>query len=179
MQHNRDLKVINIFGGPCSGKSTNAAGLFHLMKKDYCNVELVTEYAKDLTWQERYNMLTEQDYLFAKQNHSLRRLVNKVDYAITDSPLLLCLIYMPDNYPKTFIPFCKEVFNSYTNINIFLNRTHKYFAVGRNQSEEQADFISNRIKNLLDNEKIMYYNLDTDECTAEIIYDIVRCIKQI
>jgi hypothetical protein len=41
------LKVINLYSGLGSWKSTTAAGLFHLMKQDLYSVELVTEFAKD------------------------------------------------------------------------------------------------------------------------------------
>lgn len=40
--------VINLIGGPGSGKSTTAAGLFFRMKSMGVRCELVTEYAKEL-----------------------------------------------------------------------------------------------------------------------------------
>ena len=40
------MKVINLFAGPGAGKSTTAAGLFHLMKIAGMNVELVTEFSR-------------------------------------------------------------------------------------------------------------------------------------
>jgi ATP:corrinoid adenosyltransferase len=67
------MKVINIFAGPCAGKSTTAAGLFYLMKVSGYNVELVTEYAKDMTWEGRHNILGDQLYILAKQNRRLER----------------------------------------------------------------------------------------------------------
>ena len=49
--------IINIFGGPGVGKSTVAADLFVIMKKEGYSVELVTEYAKELTYEKkRYNI---------------------------------------------------------------------------------------------------------------------------
>ena len=50
---NKKLKVINFFGAPGSGKSTIAAGLFFEMKMKQMNVELVTEFAKELCYSER------------------------------------------------------------------------------------------------------------------------------
>ena len=91
---NLPLNVINLFGGPGCGKSTTAAGLFHLMKLNEMNVELVTEYAKDLTWEERFGTLAnDQLYVFAKQQKRLQVLKNKVRYVVTDSPLILGLSY--------------------------------------------------------------------------------------
>ena len=45
-------KIINIFGNPGSGKSTIAAYLFTALKSRNIEVELVTETAKDLVWDE-------------------------------------------------------------------------------------------------------------------------------
>ena len=39
--------VINLIGGPCSGKSTVAAELFARLKKMGIKTELVSEYIKD------------------------------------------------------------------------------------------------------------------------------------
>lgn len=83
------MKVINLLSGPGAGKSTTAAGLFYQMKLKGINVELITEYAKDMTWEERYNTLSNQLYIFAKQYSRQLRVKNKVDYIVTDSPLLL------------------------------------------------------------------------------------------
>ncbi len=47
------LKVINLWAGPGAGKSTTAAGLFNLMKIRGYNVELVTEFAKEMVYEGR------------------------------------------------------------------------------------------------------------------------------
>jgi len=80
------MKVINLFGGPGSGKSTTAAGLFQKMKLKHMSVELISEYAKKLVYSNRLeNMLDQQEYIFAKQNNMLHMLRDKVDFVITDS----------------------------------------------------------------------------------------------
>jgi predicted ATPase len=66
MEPNKQLKVINLYGGPGTGKSTTAAALFALMKREGYNVELVTEFAKDLVWTERNKELGDQIYIFGK-----------------------------------------------------------------------------------------------------------------
>ena len=43
------------------------------------------------TWEDRQVALSNQLYIFAKQSHAQVRLLNKVDYAISDSPLILNL----------------------------------------------------------------------------------------
>ena len=39
--------VVNLIAGPCSGKSTIAAGLFHKLKKQGIEAEMSLEFAKD------------------------------------------------------------------------------------------------------------------------------------
>lgn len=171
---NNKLTVINLWGGPNSGKSTNAAGLFHLMKLEYISSELVTEYAKALVWSERGNMFTEQDYIFAKQNHALRRLVGKVKFAITDSPLALSVPYIPSDYPTSFKAFVLDVFNTYNNINIYIKRRHRYDPVGRNQTEEQAKQIDVELKQVLEKYKIPHITVESSENTSKEIFEILR-----
>lgn len=143
-------KVINLFAGPGAGKSTIAAGLFYEMKIRNIKCELVTEYAKDMTYEKRTNVLSDQLYILAKQNRKLSRLIGEVDYIITDSPLLIGLMYMPDNYFSTFSSLVHEIFESYNNINFFINRTKAYQTYGRNQTEEQAKEIDNNLLTCID-----------------------------
>ncbi len=46
-----DTLVVNLLGGPGSGKSTTAADVFARLKWQDINCELVTEFAKDLVWE--------------------------------------------------------------------------------------------------------------------------------
>ena len=56
--------AINLAGPPGAGKSTGAAYLFYKLKTMGINAELVTEFAKDKTWEHNmkalgYNILIE------------------------------------------------------------------------------------------------------------------------
>jgi len=170
------MKVVNLFGGPGTGKSTTAAGLFHLMKLQSMEVELVTEYAKDLVWAERSTMFSEQDYIFAKQNHRLRRLRGKVDWVVTDSPIILGHFYMPDDFPgkEPFSQFVNEMYNSYDNINIFLTRDKAYNPNGRNQTENEAKVIDKMIMNYLNDNNIPSHTvLANKDAPSVILSDII------
>lgn len=146
----RNLKVINIFGGPGTGKSTTAAYIFHDLKCSGKNVELVTEYAKDMVWEGRSNVLSDQLYMAAKQNRKLERLVDQgLEMAITDSPLILGALYQSPDYYELFEPFLVEVYNSYQNFNIYLKRSTEYNPLGRNQTLEEAIAIDERNLQLL------------------------------
>ena len=144
------MRVINLYGGPGAGKSTSAAGLFYLMKINGHKVELVTEYAKDLVYSNRLDdMLDQQEYIFDKQNHRLHVLRDKVDYAITDSPLLLSCIYVNhDEWPASneFIDFVVAVNNTYDNVNFFIERPNTYQEYGRKHSLDESVEIDNKIK---------------------------------
>lgn len=170
---NLPLNVINLFGGPGSGKSTTAAGLFHLMKLNEMNVELVTEYAKDLTWEERFGTLAnDQLYVFAKQQKRLQVLKNKVNYVVTDSPLILSLIYRQWNYlPMNFEPLVFEVWDGFINKNYFIKRTKKYVPIGRTQSEDEAKSVDEQVKLFLTTKSITYETLEGNETTPQRIYE--------
>ena len=86
-------KLINLFGGPGIGKSTVAAHLYAHLKMEGYSAELVTEYAKDKVWEGSINVLRDQIYVFAKQRFRLGRIVGKVEYIVTDAPLLLSMVY--------------------------------------------------------------------------------------
>lgn len=144
-------KIINFFAGPGSGKSSLASGLFSEMKwKDY-NVELVTEFAKDLVWENREKTLNNQIYIFAKQYNRIWRLLDEVDYIIVDSPLMLGTIYRNkvDSITNNFEIFLLSVHNSLDNCNYIIDRRKPYKTKGRVQSESEAKRLDESIKRML------------------------------
>ena len=169
------LVVINVLGAPGTGKSTIASGLFHEMKMKHYSVELVTEYAKDLVWEKRHKTLVDQLYITAKQNHRIQRLVGEVEFVITDSPILLGLMYAPNGYYTKFHPLVWEVFNSYANINVFLNRVKPYVEKGRNQTEAESDAVSLEIEDMLTDNNIKFTKFDADEkAIGKIIKEVEK-----
>lgn len=85
--------VINLFGGSGVGKSTIAALLFARMKMQGLHVELVREYVKLWAWGGRKVRQEDQIYLLGKQSAYESMLYGKVDYIVTDSPVLLAGMY--------------------------------------------------------------------------------------
>lgn len=145
---NKKLTVINLLGGPGVGKSVLAAELFAAMKKRGFRVELIHEVAKDFTWERWYDLLGEQDYIFAHQHRLQRRLVSHdIDYVIVDSSLLLGLFYMPPDFPQSFRQFILDVYNSYNNMNFYIKRSDEflYDPVGRNQTKSEAMEIDRKV----------------------------------
>jgi len=143
------MLVVNLFAGPGAGKSTTAAGLFHLMKLDGMSCELVTEFAKDLVWDDRNT--EDQLHILGEQHHRLHRLRNKVKYIVTDSPLFLSIVYGQLYMPqyKHYNNFVNEVVKSFDNYNVFIKRVKEYVPIGRNQTKAEAVDLDTTIKTAL------------------------------
>ena len=140
----KEALIVNLFAGPGAGKSTLAAHAFSLLKYEGINCELVTEYAKTRVWKEDHNTLKDQIYVFAKQRHKLIYLKNKVDVVITDSPILLSLVYgdTSDSFKVVVI----QEHLALRNLNIWVDRVKPYKTDGRNQNEDEALSIDNALK---------------------------------
>lgn len=168
-------KIINMYAGPSSGKSTLSHQLMGYMKDKRLNVEFAAEKAKDLVWGDDLENLDNQLYVFSEQNKRIYRLLGKVDYVITDSPLLLSAVYLPNSQKKfsgddrdhwllTFEDFIVETFHQYDNINFFVERGNRtYIQAGRTQTYEQAVMKDIEIKDFLDKEAIRYDSVNNLE----------------
>lgn len=168
------MKIINVWGGPGSGKSTTAAGLFSMMKMRGHKVELVTEFAKDLTYKKDFITLSNQLAVLGEQDHRLRRLDGHVDYVITDSPLLLSIVYAQGIYSEQW--FKRAVwgaFCTYDNVNFLLKRVKPYAEYGRNQNEDQAKEIDGILRRLLDAYGVDFQQVSGDESAPESIYGML------
>lgn len=155
------MVVINLFGGPGCGKSTGAAYVFAKLKMLGINAELVSEFAKDKTWENNAKALKCQPYVFGKQVYRLDRCADDVDVIVTDSPLILSIIYNKDlDIEPFFTHTVTAKFNEYNNLNFFLNRIKEYNPKGRNQTEDEAKSIDSNIKNLLNSKNISFETFD-------------------
>ena len=168
-----NTQIINLFGGPGTGKSTIAALVFGELKKKGYEIELVTEYAKDKVWEESYKTLENQIYVFGKQLHRIWRVKNKVNFIITDSPILLSIIYdkeKNDNLKRLVL----DVHNNFNNINILIKRDTIYNPNGRFQNEIEAKLIDKQIINLLKNNSIDFHEINITNAVEEIINIITK-----
>ena len=170
---NKKPLVINLFGAPGAGKSTGAAMVFAELKKRGVNAELVTEFAKDKTWEGNATALGCQEYVFGKQSYRLARCRADVDVIVTDSPLPLSLLYVKDSALTADGAFQKvvmNVFNSYNNLNFYILRVKPYNPKGRNQTEAESDALNGPLQTLLAENKIPYCCIyGDDEGYAEIV----------
>lgn len=167
------MRVINLFGAPGSGKSTLRAGLFYEMKMAGFNVEEVTEYAKDMVWEERFNIFQDQIYILGKQNRRLLRLTDKVDFVLTDSPILMGIAYMANTpYDVPLRQLIAATFKSYNNFNVFINRNHDYQEIGRNQTADESDLLAEQIKGLLREFDIPFVEVNSNEINPKELLNL-------
>lgn len=141
---------VNIFGGPGAGKSTTAAGVFHHLKAQGVNAELVPEFAKDLVWEGRAETLSNQVYVTARQYHMIKKLDEKADVVITDSPVLLGIVYaedMPKCYDETLF-WCHQQ-SSTPGLNFFVQRSESFETQGRRHDHDTSKLLDCKIADVL------------------------------
>lgn len=168
--------VVNLFAGPGAGKTTTMAGVFSKLKLDNINCEMATEFAKELTWEERTVALSNSIYVFGEQQYRLYKLGRKVDIILTDAPLLIQYYFNKKynfNEDENFDKLIINEFKRHNNLNFFINRTKPFNPKGRNQTEEESIQASKEIKTILDELEIPYLIIDGDVKGIEKIYNIV------
>ena len=140
--------IVNLYGGPGTGKSTICAGVFSELKLRGVNCEMALEYAKDKVWEKSRHLLDNQIYVFGKQYHRIRRLVGQVDIVICDSPLLNSILYYRDDNPY-FPKMVYEEHRRLRNMNVYLHRERAFNPAGRLQTEEEAKKLDSDIERIL------------------------------
>lgn len=148
------------------------AGVFAELKHRGVNAEMAPEFAKEKVWEKSFNILGNQIYVFGKQLHTLVRVQGQVDVVVTDSPLLLSLIYGKNEVPE-FKPLVLAIYRKFRTMNFFLLRLKKYNSSGRMQTEKEAREIDQQILDLLGDNRIPYEVLNADKGVAITIADRV------
>lgn len=152
--------IVNLLGGPSCGKSTLAAGLFYELKKEGRRVEIVTEYAKELVYENRVHDLMDQIAIFAEQRKRVNRLLDHCDIIVTDSPTILCGVYHANLYPDEFRSLIAWDFKQTHNLNIVVDRAFPYSDHGRAQkNQEEAMAMDTRIQDFMTRYEIASYNV--------------------
>ncbi|GBG55170.1 hypothetical protein SPFL3102_03568 [Sporomusaceae bacterium FL31] len=164
--------VINLFAGPGSGKSTISCEVFAALKWEGLEVELSREFAKDEVWAGNAKSFGNQLYLSGIQSHRQEVLRDEVDIIVTDSPVILgCLYGASPELQKALL----AEFDTYTNLNFFLERTKPYNPKGRNQTAEEAIEIDVATRKLLLDNGIPFRTLKGDrEAFRHIVFE-ARC----
>lgn len=171
------MKVINLFAPPSSGKSATGQLLTGMLSIMGYKVEMVSEFAKFATWAKNDSALSDQIYMFGKQENRLHVLksAKALDFIVMDGPLPLSALFVPDVYYANFEPLVFEVFNSYDNINYYIekNPAIKYQKEGRNESEEESAEKGILLKNMLARNNVKYKSLMLENSIISTIFEDV------
>ena len=143
---------INLYGGPGIGKSTVAALVFAELKLKAFNVEITHEYAKELVYEGFDLKKADKTFQYRILMEQVRRELifqNKVDFLISDSPLLLNAYYNGD--PGAI--HLARINEQEKDLHFYLLRSHEHFeSKGRSHSHKQSVGIDNNmLKFLTDN----------------------------
>lgn len=170
--------VINAFAGPGAGKTTSCLEVAEKLKKQGFVTEYVQEYAKELVYDNNLIMLDghyeHQFDILKEQVKRINRLYGKVDFILTDSPVLLNNTYLnEDKGTNDYVTYCenvKKIYTLYDNFNYFVERDKSAFEKeGRIHNLEQSIVIDDELKNTLHNNQI-----DFATYTHSTIDNIVR-----
>lgn len=173
-------KIINLFAGPSTGKTSIAAGLLYKLKKKHISCDAPYEFPKVLAWDENHSAIKDQLYVIANQHRGIVKSWGKVDYIIMDSPILLSLVYKNyykgNEYPsilynESFDKLILDIHSKYDNLNILLKRGNGvHNEKERYQNLEQSFELDLLIKKMLDDNGIEYIEIEVgDNTVSEIL----------
>lgn len=162
--------IVNFYAGPGCGKTTAALELTAALKKKGYNVEYVSEYAKELVLEDRLEELKDQQKVTDEQFHRLDRLRNVVDIIVTDSPVLLGLIYGEGTLSVEYESQVRQYYDSFDNFNMFMvrDRSTSYQTEGRLETENEAIALDTKIENMLKTQDIFYGRYKRDDITKTV-----------
>lgn len=167
----RQTVIVNVFGGPGSGKTTAAHEITCELARRGALVEYVPEYAKELTWDrtcpasapiERTHAAElldgaphHQFQIFREQQRREARLMGQVDFIVTDSPLPLCMLYMDPSGERSMrdrvAGMVEEAWRGQDRVDVLVTRGNEpYLVSGRNQTEREAHAKDHELTRLLD-----------------------------
>jgi hypothetical protein len=155
---------------------------YYLLKKANKSVELVQEYVKEWAWEDRHIKPFDQIYFFGKQVRKESMLFGKVDYIITDSPVLLGLCYVrkccdPEiayglaETAKAFYAVSPR--HNVQHIHVLLNRSGSFSKNGRFHSLEESKQIDVDIEDLLNEFGFKYIETSHNEEDLNSIFDVI------
>jgi len=159
--------VVNIYGGPNTGKSVTAAMLYGALaiSGKYGTVAHVQEYAKELVWKiqkgsvDAQKKLDNQLLVSTVQTDRIVDICGIADIIVTDSPVRAGLIYHNLNVAEGKTESCENKLEvlfkiaerNYNEINIVLERDKSipFDNKGRIHNEDESHLVDQKIKEML------------------------------
>ena len=156
------MLLVNFTGQPGAGKSTIASGVFNILKRRNWNVELITEYTKELILQNDQWSLSDELIVFTEKYTRVKRM-EKVDIVITDSPLINSVVYGNAQFGDIGSVFFEHVSKKFDSLYIIVEPVVKYIPFGRMPDQEQAKKAGNDIISILNKMNAPIHIVDGDE----------------
>ena len=179
--------VVNVFGGPGSGKTTAALEVAEKLKKAGYVVEYAPEYAKELVWdlhdpratetqRVRAEMLLDGSYasqcaLYEEQLRRVRRCIGQCDFVVTDSPPLMGSSYLKERYQaqrEDFETRALRDFNGMTSFNMVVRRSGDYEQAGRIHDRFEAARIDAAVERFLVDHEIYFGTYERSQVDRSI-----------
>jgi len=173
--------VVNIIGGPGTGKSILTSEIFAELKRRFISAEISPEYIKKKIREGSLKAVQSQIYIFGKQQYQLFTMKDEVDVIVTDSPFILSSVYDVTNCNELRALVMKE-FNKYENMTYYIERDTNipYEQEGRYQDINGAKKVDTTVKDFLFKNNIEYKTVcGIGEHTKDfIINDIVKKLDE-
>ena len=165
--------VVNLYGGPGAGKTTAAWELAAELKRQGVVTEYVPEYAKELVWDGRLDLLDgsaeHQRAILREQQRRIERLVGKVEVIVTDSPVLLSVFYRKNRDPSLELEALKA-HKSIPSHSIFVMRKGQFEQEGRIHNEEQSKALDRWMWDYLNRMDIPFCIYDREKLDKHVEY---------
>ena len=147
--------------------------MFYELKKNGYDCGLVTEMATELVYDEAFNVMNDQIYLFGEQWHRTFRMLGKVDFIVTDSPLLMNIVYNSFK-DEDFDKFIYSRIHKLKSLNFFVNRSNAFSEVGRIHNLEQSKEVDKTIKELAKKNDVDLIDVEQENSVNTILEIILN-----
>lgn len=164
--------VINLYGGPGTGKSTTQAAVFAELKRRGLVAEMMREFVKGPVWDGYFALLEDQVFILGSQYHELKRFERGgVEVVVSDAPILLSLAY-GEKEGEAFAAYVKELHGRFKTLDIFLRRVKPFEQKGRVQDETQSRELDAKMEQIVvSNCLASVYAVDADVQAPKQIVD--------
>lgn len=171
--------VINLIGGPCSGKSTVSAELFARLKKMGIHCELVVEYLKDRIYEENQTMAKNQIAIFGMEHYNISTKIGKVDVIVHDGSFLnnTSDLYNWENNPE-FDALIISEYKKFNNLDFFIKRGNIEFEeYGRIHNLKQSKELDKKIKETYNKYGLPFIEVEARDAVDKIIPIVLKTLE--
>lgn len=170
--------VINLIGGPCSGKSTIAAELFARLKKMGIHCELVPEYIKERIYEENKTMPVNQITIFGMEHYAISNKIGKVDVIVHDGSFINNIIYKKKDNPE-FDALIISEYKKFNNLDFFIKRGNIEFEdYGRIHNLKQSKELDKLIKETYKKYGLIFIEVEARDAVDKIIPIVLNKIQK-